>query len=110
MEENWNIWYENLKYKKTKQNKNISPTIQLLLDSNFFFAAIYDLQKDLINKISPFLFPYKDLSNDSTHKRLILSWYGSLDKEIKSYSLKKFQKITYSFLKIAKATIKPRLL
>lgn len=98
-----NFWYKNLKYKKNEENKGLHPKVEKLLNSNRFFAALYDIQRDLYEGKYPF--PYKTLRNEATHKRLVLSWYGSLDEEIKSYSLREFREITYSLLRMVKAAI-----
>nr|MDJ0556646.1 LA2681 family HEPN domain-containing protein [Microcoleaceae cyanobacterium MO_207.B10] len=98
-----NFWYKNLKYKKNEENKGLHPKVEKLLNSNRFFAALYDIQRDLYEGKYPF--PYKTLRNEATHKRLVLSWYGSLDEEIKSYSLSEFREITYSLLRMVKAAI-----
>lgn len=71
--------------------------------SNQFLTALYDLQRDLFEGRYPF--PFKQLRNEATHKRLVLSWYGSLDEEIKSYSLSAFQEVTHSLLRVPKAAI-----
>lgn len=97
------VSFGNFWYNKRKYDKGYLPEIKDRLLSNQFLAALYDLQRDLFEGRYPF--PFKYLRNEATHKRLVLSWYGSLDEEIKSYSLSNFQEITHSLLRVVKAAI-----
>lgn len=97
------VSFGNFWYNKRKYDKGFLPEIKDRLLSNQFLTALYDLQRDLFEGRYPF--PFKHLRNEATHKRLVLSWYGSLDEEIKSYSLSAFQEVTHSLLRVAKAAI-----
>ncbi len=97
------VSFGNFWYNKRKYDKGFLSKIKDRLSSNQFLIALYDLQRDLFEGRYPF--PFKHLRNEATHKRLVLSWYGSLDEEIKSYSLSAFQEVTHSLLRMAKAAI-----
>ena len=86
-----NVWYKNRQYKKG------------LLSSNQYLAALHDLNKDLY--LGEYPASFRNLRNEATHKRLVLSWYGSLDKSDSSYSLKSFQTNVRFLLRMAKAAI-----
>ena len=97
------VSFGNFWYNKRKHYKGFLPDIKDRLASNQFLAALYDLQRDLYEGRYPF--PFKRLRNEATHKRLVLSWYGSLDEEVKSFSSSHFQEVTLSLLRVAKAAI-----
>lgn len=97
------VSFGNFWYNKRRYDKKFLPKIEKRLSSNHFLAALYDLQRDLYEGRYPF--PFKNLRNEATHKRLVLSWYGSLEEEIKSYSFSSFQEVTHSLLRMAKAAI-----
>jgi hypothetical protein len=97
------VSFGNFWYNKRRHDKHFLPEIEKRLSSNRFLAALYDLQRDLYEGRYPF--PFKHLRNEATHKRLVLSWYGSLDEEVKSFSLSSFQEVTHSLLRVAKAAI-----
>jgi tetratricopeptide (TPR) repeat protein len=79
-----NIWYVNRDYRK-----GLHPEVEPRLVSNHYLAALYDLNKDLF--LGKYPAPFRNLRNDATHKRLVLSWYGASDKSSSSHSLKEFQ-------------------
>jgi tetratricopeptide (TPR) repeat protein len=97
------INFGNFWYKKRKHDKGLLLEINDRLASNHFLSALYDLQRDLYEGRYPF--PFKRLRNEATHQRLVLSWYGSLDEEVKSFSSSHFQEVTLSLLRVAKAAI-----
>lgn len=93
-----NIWYTNRDYKK-----GLHPEVESRLASNQYLAALYDLNKDLF--LGKYPAPFRNLRNDATHKRLVLSWYGALDESSSSYSLEEFQTTVRFLLRMAKAAI-----
>lgn len=93
-----NVWYVN------RNRKNgLHPEVESRLASNQYLAALYDLNKDLFTGKYPA--PFRNLRNDATHKRLVLSWYGDLDESSSSHSLKEFQTTVRFLLRMAKAAI-----
>lgn len=93
-----NVWYQ-----KRKHKQGLLEEIKTRLTANQFLSALYDLQRDLFANSYPF--PFKTLRNNSTHKRMVLSWYGSLDEEIENCGLEIFQEATFQLLRMAKAAI-----
>jgi tetratricopeptide (TPR) repeat protein len=93
-----NIWYTNRDYKN-----GLHPEVKSRLASNQYLAALYDLNKDLF--VGKYPAPFRNLRNDATHKRLVLSWYGALDESSSSYSLEEFQTTVRFLLQMAKAAI-----
>lgn len=93
-----NIWHVNRDYRK-----GLHPEVESRLVSNQYLAALYDLNKDLF--LGKYPAPFRNLRNDATHKRLVLSWYGALDESSLSYSLEEFQTTVRFLLRMAKAAI-----
>lgn len=93
-----NVWYTNRQYKK-----GIHPKIESRLSSNQYLAALYDLNKDLY--LGNYPTSFRNLRNEATHKRLVLSWYGALDESGSSHSLEDFQVTVRFLLRMAKAAI-----
>ena len=91
-----NIWYLKRSY-----NKGLHPIIQECIGHNSYLFALNDLNKDLYLGIYPA--PIRDLRNEATHKRLILSLYGSYDEYDKRIDFDEFVNITYLLLRMAKA-------
>lgn len=94
-----NVWYKNCQYKK-----GLHPDIEALIESNPCLAALYDINKEFHSGTYPASF--KDIRNDATHRRLVLSWYGPLDKtDSTNYDLSDFQESVHFLLRMAKAAI-----
>jgi tetratricopeptide (TPR) repeat protein len=93
-----NVWYSNRNYKK-----GLHPKVESRLSSNHFLAALYDLNKDLY--LGKYPTSFRNLRNEATHKRLVLSWYGALDESGSSHSLEDFQVTVRFLLRMAKAAI-----
>lgn len=93
-----NVWYTNRQYRK-----GLHTEITKLMTGNQYLAALYDVNRDLYAGKYPAEF--RLIRNDATHKRLVLSWYGSLDRSDSSYDLNDFQKSVHSLLRMAKAAV-----
>jgi hypothetical protein len=93
-----NVWYLNRNYRK-----GLHPTISKLLPSNQYLAALRDLNRDLY--LGRYPAPIRNLRNEATHKRLVLSLYGSFEESDSSHSLEDFRAITYFLLRMAKAAV-----
>ena len=93
-----NVWYNKLQYKK-----GLHPKVESRLSSNQYLAALNDLNKDLY--LGKYPTSFRNLRNEATHKRLVLSWYGALDESDSSYSLEEFQRTVRFLLRMAKAAI-----
>lgn len=93
-----NVWYCNRNYKK-----GLHPKVESRLSSNQYLAALYDLTKDLY--LGKYPTSFRNLRNEATHKRLVLSWYGALDESGSSHSLEDFQATVRFLLRMAKAAI-----
>ena len=91
-----NVWYSGLKHKK-----GLHPIIKSLMNQNSYLFALKDLNKDLYLGVYPA--PIRKLRNEATHKRLILSLYGSYDKYDKTNDYDEFKTATYLLLRMAKA-------
>lgn len=93
-----NVWYSN-----RQRNKGIHPVIDSRLSSNHYLAALRDLNRDWF--LGRYPVSLKDLRNYATHKRLVLSLYGSLEATTTSHSLKDFQEVTRFLLRMTKAAV-----
>ena len=94
-----NVWYNKRQYKK-----GLHENIETLLKANHFLAALYDINKDLYSGTYPA--PFRSIRNDATHKRLVLSWYGSLDETGSTiHDLSDFQEHVRILLRMAKAAV-----
>jgi hypothetical protein len=92
------VWYNKLQYKK-----GIHPKVEACLSSNQYLAALYDLKKDLY--LGKYPISFRNLRNDATHKRLVLSLYEDLDRSVSIYRLEKFSTNVHFLLRMAKAAI-----
>lgn len=97
------VTLKNLWYVDRSRKKGLHPEVKLRLRSNQYLHALWDLKTDLF--LGKYPAPFNDLRNDTTHKRLVLSWYGSLDETDSSHSLREFQKNIRFLLRMAKAAI-----
>jgi hypothetical protein len=102
------VMWNNVWYNKLNRDKGIHPEIKKRLSSNFFLAALYDLQKEIYsNKVirNKSIFPYKDLRNCATHQLLVLYREGTNKDAINHWKLETFQEATFFSLRIIKAAI-----
>lgn len=93
----FNFWYVKGKYKK-----GFIPEVTELIKSNRFFAALNDLRKDLY--VGEYPFPFKNIRNDATHKRVVISWFDPIEDETNTtHKISDFQKVVLAVLKMARA-------
>ncbi len=93
-----NVWYQNLSHKK-----GLNQIIKKHLQNNQYLSALKDLNTDLFR--GKFPANLKLWRNQTTHKRLTLSFYDSSDEydDVINYDL--FKERTYQVLRLAKASI-----
>ena len=91
-----NVWYV-----KRDRRKGLHSIVNSLISKNPFLFALKDLNSDLYRGHYPA--PVRDLRNDATHKRLVLSLYGSFSEYDETLDYDEFKETVLLLLRMAKA-------